>query len=124
MKTLIASFASLLVGLAIGSYLGYRCYDRHVTNEAVQQMLRQMESSDRLGAARGMRAIELIQSGHTQEVAQMFFAPIADFYSQYAKLAHNDERTKQLLATIEWFAKTNPAVAAQMEYDETNAEVR
>ncbi len=125
MKALIASGVSLLVGLAIGGYIGYRYHDRHITNEAVEQMLEGMESSERLEAARGIRAIELIQSGDSQQAVQMFSIPIADFYSWHVNLTHNEQRTKDLLARIEQLARTNQAVAAQiktaMDYGETNA---
>jgi len=70
-----------------------------------------VESSDRLGAARGVRAIELIQSGDTQQAIQMFSTPVADFYSEYAHLTHNDEKTKNMIVWIDRAASTNPAIA-------------
>jgi hypothetical protein len=58
----------------------------------------------------------------------MFSIPIADFYSSHVSLTHNDERTKELLARIEQFARTNQVVAAQikiqMDNGATNAGVR
>jgi len=125
MKALIASGVSLLVGLLLGGYIGYRYYDRHITNEAVEQMLGGVESSESLEAARGIRAIELIQSGDSQQAIQMFSIPIADFYSWHVNLTHNNEQTKDLLTRIEQLARTNQIVAAQIKTEmndgETNA---
>jgi hypothetical protein len=112
MKALIASIVCLVVGLAVGFYAGYRDYHKHIADEAVQQLVASTESSDRLEAARGVRAIELIQSGDTRQAIQMFSIPVGDFYSEYAHLSHNDEKTKNLLAKIEQVASTNAAVAS------------
>jgi hypothetical protein len=112
MRTFIPSLICLLVGLSAGFFVGYRYYERHITSEATQQMIQGMESSQRLAAARGVRAIELIQSGQTQQAIRMFSVPVADFYSWYAPLAHNDEETKKLLVWIEQAASTNAAVAS------------
>jgi len=112
MKALIASIVCLVVGLAFGFYAGNRDYHKHIADEAVQQLVASTESSDRSEAARGVRAIELIQSGDTQQAIQMFSIPVGDFYSEYAHLSHNDEKTKNLLAKIEQVASTNAAVAS------------
>jgi len=111
MKAFLASGFCLLIGLAGGFFLGYRYHEGHITNEAVQEMGLSLESSDRLAAARGVRAIEVIQSGDTQRAIQMFSVPVADFYSGYTRLTHNDEKTKKLLLWIEQVASTNVAVA-------------
>jgi hypothetical protein len=115
MKAFFMSVISLLVGLAMGGYLGYSYYERHITNLAVQELADGKESSDRLEAAKGVRAIELIQTGNTQQAIEMFSIPIADFYSSYVDLTHNDKRTKELLAQIEGCARTNQVVAAQIK---------
>jgi len=114
MRALIASIVCLVIGLAIGFFVGYRYYERHITNEAVQQMLEGMESSQRLEATMSIRAISLAESGDTQQVAQIFSFPIANFYSEYAPQTHNDERTKKLLAKIEQFSQSNQVVAARI----------
>ena len=128
MKTIFLSVVSLVVGLAIGDYIGYRYHDRHISNEAVQQMLDGMESADRLEAARSIRAIELIQTGNSQQAVEMFSFPIADFYASHVNLEHNDGRTQELLARIGEFARTNQVVAAEikreMDNGATNAGVR
>ena len=120
MKTFVTSVIFLPVGLTVGFYIGNRDHQKHVTNEAVQLMVQGIESSDRLEAARGIRAIELIDAGNTQQMIQMFSLPIADFYSEYANLTHNDKRTKDLLAKIEQFSRTNQVVAARIRAS-TNA---
>ncbi len=111
MKTFLASGFCLLIGLAGGFFVGYRYYEKHITNEAVQEMAKGLESSDRLQAARGVRAIEDIQSGDTQRAIQMVSIPVADFYSGYTRLTNSDEKTKKLLFWIEQVASTNAAVA-------------
>jgi len=127
MKTLIASFVSLLLGLAIGWYFESRHAERQMT-DVVEKMLRPIEASDRLEAARGIRAIQLIEAGNTNQAIEMFSFPIAGFYSEYQGLSHNEKRTQDLVAEIKKFAETNQVVAAQikadMSYDRTNTEVR
>jgi uncharacterized protein YneF (UPF0154 family) len=115
MKALIASIVCLVVGLAVGVFVGHRSYERHITNEAVQQMLSGMESSQRLEAMMSIRAISLAESGDTQHVAQIFSPLIASFYSEYAPMTHNDKRTRDLLARIEQLSRSNQVVAAQIE---------
>jgi len=83
----------------------------HRTSKASQQMVQLMDSDSRLEAARGVRAIELIQSGDTQQAIQMFCIPVADFYAGYARLPHNDDKTKKLLSWVEQIVSTNAIVA-------------
>jgi len=112
MKALIVSIVCLTVGLAIGFVAGYHYYERNITSQATRQMMQLMDSGNRLQAARGVRAIELIQSGDTQQAIQMFSIPVAGFYSEYAHLSNNDEETRKLLVWIEQAASTNTAVAS------------
>jgi len=114
MKTIIASAVCLLVGFVMGCYIGYNYNEKHVTNEAVEQMLQGMESSERLEAAYAIRAIGLIESGETQKAVQSLSRPIADYYYFHADLAHDDERAKQLLVGIEQLASTNRIVADEI----------
>jgi hypothetical protein len=111
MKTLLASIICLLLGLAGGFLVGFHYSERRVASEASAHMMRLVDSDSRLEAARGIRAIELIQSGDTQQAIRMFSIPVADFYSGYAHLANNDEKTKQLLRWVEQIASTNATVA-------------
>jgi hypothetical protein len=114
MKAQVGSIVGLVVGLAIGFFVSYRYYDRHVTNEAVQQMVQGMESSDRFEAAMAVRTIGLIESGDSSNAVQFLSRRIGDFYRTYASLAHNDERTKQLLVSVEQIASTNAVVADEI----------
>ncbi len=110
MKTLMTFFGALILGLALGWVFTLRHADHEVA-EVVAQMQQPIESGDREHAARAIRAIEMIQSGESSNAVQLLSRPIADFYHFYAHLAHNDERTKELLVWIAQFASTNPVVA-------------
>jgi hypothetical protein len=119
MKVFITSTIALLVGMAIGSCIGYRYYEMHIISETTKQTMEMVESFDRLEAARGIRAIELIEAGNTNQAIEMFSIPIASFYSEYLNLTHNDKQTKDLLARVEQFAQTNQVVAAQIKTEES-----
>ncbi|MGD0059632.1 MAG: hypothetical protein ABSD58_09470 [Verrucomicrobiia bacterium] len=110
MKALIASSVSLLVGLAIGSYTGYRYYETHITNEAVKQMLEQMESADSEHAAEAVRAIEFIESDESSNAVRLLSRPIANYYQWYAIHAGTD-RERELGAIIGRLSSTNHIVA-------------
>lgn len=110
MKTLIASFASLLVGLFIGWYFEHRHAEYEMT-DVVEQMQQPVVSSDGEKAARAVRVIESIQAGDSSNAVRLLSRPIGDFYYFYAGLSHIDERTRQTLAWIEQVASTNTAIA-------------
>jgi len=111
MKALLASSIALVIGLAVGAFVGRRSYDKHVTNEAVQQLVESVESSERERAARAVRAIEMIQSGRTSDAVELLSRPIAHYYQLYASSTHNDERTRDVLSMIERLANTNALVS-------------
>jgi hypothetical protein len=111
MKLLLTTCVALLIGLAVGAYVGYRSYDRHVANEALQQLVESGESSDRERAARAVRAIEMIEAGKGSEAVELLSRPIADYYRLYASGSHNDEGTRKVLAMIEQLASTNAMVS-------------
>src|SRR5271155_632077 len=100
MKTLIASFLALLLGLVAGWYFEHQHAERNMT-DVVEQMQQPIESGDRANAARAVRVIQMIESGESSNAVQMLSRPIADYYYVHAGLTHNDERTKALLALIE-----------------------
>ena len=110
MKALIASIILLMLGFVIGWCVEHRHAERKIT-DVVEQMQQPIESSDREKAARAIRTIEMIQSGESSNAVQLLSRPIADFYHSYAHLAHNDQRTKELLVWIDQFASTNPVIA-------------
>jgi hypothetical protein len=101
MKALLTSSIALLIGLAVGAFVGHRSYDRHLTHEAVQLLVESRESSDRERTARAIRSIEMIQAGRSNDAVELISRPIADFYHLYASGRHNDERTRGVLALIE-----------------------
>jgi hypothetical protein len=110
-QAFLTSSISLIAGLCIGAYVGHRSYDRHVTNEAVQQVVESGESPDRERAGRAVRAIELIQSGQSNAAVDLLSRPIADFYQFHIDLTHSDQRTRDLITKIEQLASTNAVVA-------------
>jgi hypothetical protein len=120
MKPLIASVVSLLLGAGIGCFVGYRYYEWNITNEAVQQMLQEMDSHNQLDAARAIRAIEIIESGRNQSAVQFLCRPIADYYYMYSIYAGtNDEHAAKLRARIENLIRTNQIVANEMTNEMT-----
>ena len=110
MKALIASVVCLAIGLAVGFFVGYRYYERHITNEAVKQMLDGMESADGERAAEATCVIELIDSGDRSNAVRILSRPIANYYQWYAIHADTD-RERRLRAMIEQLASTNQVVA-------------
>jgi hypothetical protein len=111
MKTLIASFVSLLLGLALGWYIEHR-HAEHEKADIVKQMLDGNESFYGEHAARAVRVIELIESGQNQEAVQRLSGPIADYYDFYVIHAGTDtDRERKLRAMIEELASTNQIVA-------------
>jgi hypothetical protein len=117
MKPLIVSSVSLLIGLVAGYIIGYRYYERHITNHAVQQMTKGMESSESLMAAYAIRAIGLIDSGEPQKASQSLSGPVADYYYFHQGLSNNDEQTKNLLAGIQQLASTNLMISAAIRQE-------
>ena len=98
MKTLIASFLALLLGLVAGWYFERQHAERKMT-DVVGQMQQPIESGDREHAARGLvRAIQMIESGDSSNAVRLLSRPIIDFYQFHAGLTHNDERTKGVLS--------------------------
>ncbi len=114
MKTFITILVSALVGLAIGCYVGYRYYERHITNEAIRQMVEAGESSDALLAATSTRAIGFIDSGEPQKAVELLSHPIAHYYFVYATNTFTNEQRLKLRALIDALASTNQTVAAQI----------
>ncbi len=114
MKTFITVIVSVLVGLALGCYVGYRYCDRHITNAAVRQMVESEESSDALAAATSARAIRFIASGEPQKAVETLARPMAHYYSIYATSRFTNEHRLKLRAMIDGLASRNQTVAAQI----------
>ena len=117
MKTCVASVIFLLVGLAVGFYIGYLDYQKRIASEAVQQLVESTESSDALMAAMSARTISLIDSGQDQKVVEMLSFPIAHYYYIYGSSTFTNEQRLKLRAMIDRLASTNQIVAAQIAKD-------
>jgi hypothetical protein len=114
MKTIITPLVSLLVGLGIGCYVGYRECNRNITNEAVRQMLETGESSSALLAATSTQAIRLIDSGEPQKAVELLSRRVARYYSTYATGGSTNEQRLKLRVMIDELARTNRILAAEM----------
>jgi hypothetical protein len=118
MKTLIASFLALLLGLVAGWYFERQHAERKMT-DVVEQMQQPVESGDREHAARAVRAIQMIESGDSSNAVRLLSRPIVDYYQFHANLTHNDKLTRDVLALIEQLASTNTQIA-----DEIHAKIQ
>ena len=114
MKTLFISVVCLLVGLWMGFYIGYRYWDKHSTNEAMQAMVESLESHNALMASMSARTISLIDSGQDQQAVQMLSFPIASYYYLYASSEFTNAQRLKLRTMIDTLASTNQIVAAQI----------
>ena len=113
MKTLVISVVSLFVGLVVGWLVEHR-HSEDEKNDIVAQMVKGMESSDRVQAARSVRAISLIGAGDAQAAVQLLAGPIADYCSEYGEFVRNDERSIKLREAIAELARTNQVVAGRL----------
>jgi uncharacterized protein YneF (UPF0154 family) len=112
MKPLIV-FVSLVVGLLIGFYVGYRYdenYAQHLINKYQQEFVRVMKSSEGDQATEASRVIELIESGDRSNAVRILSRPVADYYQAYAVFAVTD-RDRKLRTLIEQLASTNQVIA-------------
>jgi hypothetical protein len=121
MKIFIASLIFLVAGVVVGFYARYSHEERHVTNQALETGLQEMESSSREEAGRDIRAIELIESGKTTDAVQVLSRPIVAYYYVHALDAGtNDEPRSKTRAMIEQLMSTNKIVAAAITNSRTN----
>src|SRR5580698_4607517 len=120
MKIFVVCLISLVVGLGAGCYIGYRYYETHITNEAIQQMVESLESSDALMASMSAQTIRLIDSGQDQGAVQVLSFPIAHYYYIYASSTFTNEQRLKLRAMIDTLASTNQIVAAQITKEMSN----
>jgi hypothetical protein len=115
MKTAITSIVSLLIGLAVGTFAGYRYYEGHITNEAVRMAVEGGESSDMHFAAVSAKAVDLMDSGEHQKAVEMLARPIANYYCSYAMSTVTNERRLKMRSMIDDLASKNQTVAAHIE---------
>ena len=123
MKTLLTSAVFLILGLGLGWYCEYHRAGREKT-QIVQQLVEGSESSDREHAIRAARAIQLIESGQSQQAVQLLASPVAHYYTLYSGAGTSEERRSEARALIEQLAKTNQIVAAQIAEASTNSQMR
>ncbi len=119
MKKLISGVIYLLLGLTLGWYFEQQ-YANNKMAEALDQGFQQVQASDRLEAARGIRAIQLTEAGDKEQAIEMLSWPIADFYVAFADAGPKDDLTIKMRTEIEQFAKTNDVVAARIKLAFTN----
>jgi hypothetical protein len=124
MKALITSFVSLLLGLVIGWYIEHR-HAEHEMTDVLEQSVQAIDSGNRLDAVYAMRAIEIIESGQTQNAVRFLCKPIADYYYVYTIDGWpKDERSIKLRAQIKQFTSTNQIVAEEMTNRMLNYKIR
>ena len=112
MKTIATSLVSLLVGIALGWYVGYVRPNGKANREAMKQFAI-MDADDSMAAAVAVRAISLIQSGESQKAVEGLVRPVGMFY-RYRKTRASTEAHSNLLARIEQLATTNQIVATEL----------
>jgi hypothetical protein len=119
MKIIVTSLVSLLVGIAIGWYVGYSRptakYDRYA-----QQEMQKMKDEGALSAIYATRAIEMIQAGDTQKAVYALSFPIANYYVIDSRNPGTNETRLRIRSEIEGLARTNMQVAAQIKTTSSN----
>ena len=119
MKIIITSLVSLLVGVAVGWYVGYTRpiakADRHVWQE-----LQDADDESGRAALYSMGAIQMIDAGEPQKAVQVLSVPIADFYVLSTLNPSTNEFRLKIRDLIERLARTNQVVAVQIKEASTN----
>jgi hypothetical protein len=123
MKAFLASAVSLILGLGLGWHFEHHRAEREKT-EIVQQMVEGGESADRLLAVMAARAIQMVESGQSQQAVQMLASPIAHYYTLYTGVGTKEERRAETRALIEQLSKTNRVVAARIAEISTYSEAK
>ena len=89
MKTLIASFLALLLGVLIG----WQIEHHHAVSDANKigaQMMYLDESFDRDRASDAIHSIQFIQSGDSSNAVHLLCLPIGQYYRSHADLVEKD----------------------------------
>ena len=105
---------SLLVGLAVGWCFEHYRAEREKT-EIIQEMVDGTESCDIERAGRAVRAIQMIDSGGTQEAVQLLSGAVAHFYGVYGDRGGKNQQRRKLLTQIHELARTNRIVATRIQ---------
>lgn len=72
MKTSVTVIISLMVGLVIGSFLGYRYSESQDTNWEMRQMMERTETFEAYTAGLSMRAIGLMDTGEDKKPSRSY----------------------------------------------------
>ena len=112
MKTIVISLFSLLVGLALGWYLGYVQPNSKANREAMKQFAAS-DADDSMAAVVAYRTFTLYDAGETQKAMQSLAWPIGVYYRYNRTRPLTDERSN-LLFKIEQLASTNQVVATEI----------
>ena len=77
-------------------------------------MVEGSETSDRLLAVMAARAIQMVESGQSQQAVQMLVSPVAHYYTVYTGAGTAEGRRAETRALIDRLASTHPVVAAKI----------
>lgn len=114
MKILATLTVGLVVGLAIGWYVGHT-RPMNAANRDARRYLTTMEVDDSTAALFALRAIPIVESGDIKKAVTWLAKPIGSYYRVYASKAGTNEDRLALRAKIEQLASTNAAVAAEIQ---------
>lgn len=109
MKMIIESVVSLVVGLALGWYVGHQ-RTMYKVSEAVSQSVKLSESNDAVEALRSIKVIGLIETGQEQEAVKLLSQPLAHYYAVYEVQPGITNQRSQLRSAIESMASSNVVV--------------
>jgi hypothetical protein len=113
MKILVSSTVGLIVGIAIGWYIGHT-RPMNVANRDARRYLTTMEVDDSTAARFALGAIPAVEAGDTMKAVAMLAKPIGSYYRVYASKAGTNEERLVLRTKIEKLASTNSTVAAEI----------
>ena len=114
MKLLVVLSVGLIIGAAIGWYVGHT-RPMNAANRDARRYLTTMEVDDSTAAIFALRAIPIVESGDTKKAVAWLAKPIGSYYRVYASKAGTNEDRLTLRAKIEQLASTNAAVATEIQ---------
>jgi len=114
MKILATLTVGVVIGMAIGWYVGHT-RPMNAANRDARRYLTTMEVDDSTAAIFALRAIPLVESGNTKKAVALLAKPIGMYYRVYASRVGTNEDRLTLCAKIERLATTNAAVAAEIK---------
>lgn len=114
MKIIMISLISLLIGVGIGWYFGYKNSNEQAAKE-VGSVLEAEESGAAVGAVFAAETVRCIDAGDTQKAVQFLSLPIAHYWVAYAVRAGTNSQRLKVRSQIEQSAYTNQIVAGQIK---------